>query len=275
MNKEDMLLNARINVNSQIERIKSGEKIIEDTDNDNNRVVVTKNTVKDIEGNDVTIYGYIVSRNILDEYIPFCYFESTVLFTEFKKNTSYEGIPTIYTDAKGIIERNLTGRFTEYVKQGSNWDMYNVFYKNPDQNGVRITSSVHGFQDATDPVQLAYIDFINEEIYIAAGAYAKGDKTISIDHGGIKKDGTVDYEQMYGWLLDEILVENAFSDKFKNLTIEEKKELAHTTIQQRQSFLSQIRDGIGATPTPFGIGHNPDIGNHEQEVDNSGRNIND
>lgn len=252
MNKEEMLIKAKQAVNDQIERIESGEPIFTGTDNENNTVVVKKNTVKDHNGNEVVLFGYILYRYEREK--PFCYFESTEYFTDFKKRTSNNGYVLGYTDAKAVIERNLTGQFTEYVREQT-WDSYNVFYKSEKADAKSVTSSVHGFERKTDPTQLLYIDFYCKQINIAAGAHTVDGKTVSIDHANLKADGTPDYEEMYEWLLDEMRVERVFSDTYRGLSEEAMKAVASRAVKDRVNFLNTLTQN--GTITPPQLPQNP------------------
>ena len=244
MNKSEMLGNAKDRIRKQVERIKAGEVVCEKTSPEGDKVVVTKTTARDENGNDMPVYGYMIYYPYTDE--PFCYIESTELFTDFEKKTSIEGNALPYTGYQSVITRNLTGTFSEYVHD-RNFDMYNVYFKNKPSDKVKMTSSVHGFMDKTDPVQLIHIDFMTGEIYRAAGVHTNRENKVSVDYGGIKTDGTLDVEEMVHNIADEMQAEAFLTGDGNGLSRKQREEKAREVVKSRIEAFNDMRKLMGST----------------------------
>ncbi len=238
MERSEMLDSARERIGRQIERTESGEVVCEKTSSEGEKVIVTKTMARDENGNDTPVYGYRIFRPYMDK--PFCYIESTELFTDFEKKTSVEGNPLPYTGYQSVIIRNLTGTFSEYVHD-RNFDMYNVYFKSRPSDKVKMTSSVHGFMDETDPVQLIFIDFMSGEIYVAAGAHTNREQKVSIDHGGIKPDGSIDVDKMVKEVVSEMQAEEFLTGETRVLSRRQKEEKAKKIVEERMKAFEPFK----------------------------------
>lgn len=232
--KDELIENARISVQNQKDRIENGEVIIEHGNERDGKVIVTKNVLLDENKNEVFYYGYMIFDPYADK--PFCYIESTELFTDFEKTTSLEGNALPYSGYQSVITRNLSGVFTEYVKN-FNFDMYNVYFKSDSNSPQKLTSSVHGFMHKTDPVQLLFIDFNSRDISTVAGVHINNEGKVSVDRGNINEDGQIDVEEMINGVLDEINMEALFTGEFGNLSLARRREKAEEIVKDRMNNL--------------------------------------
>ena len=197
MDRNEMFQRVKDVAYDQIDRARAGEKVYDVTNSHGDRVVITKANMKDQNGNETSMYEYMIYYPF--QTLPYCYIESPELFTDFEKTTSVEGNDLPYGGApQSVLVRNLTGVFREYVHtdmNNGNYHTYTVFIKAKPEDKIKWGAAYPQYMYRTDPVPLVLVDFVEHNIVRTAGVYThpfEGEERIVADLFHINDDGSID-----------------------------------------------------------------------------------
>lgn len=184
---EEMLRKCKESAEDMERRILAGEVIADEMYDSNTRILVTKT--------DNGRYGYAVFQNGSDK--PHYLVEGDYLIKDLKKKTDYRGYALRYEGAKSMIQRNMLGYFTEYIKDPGFEGVY-INVQAGENTTIDVTQQMAGY-NPQDPVVLLYASFA-EKIFAYAGLAQlflnpeTSKVTARIGLGRAKDDGTQDYD---------------------------------------------------------------------------------
>ena len=243
MDRNGMLNNVQRIAYDQVDRARMGEPVYEKTFSDESRVVVTKAAMKDQEGNETSMYEYMIYYPFKKS--PYCYIESQELFTDFEKNTSVEGNALPYSGPQSTLVRNLTGIFREYVHtdmNNGNIHTYTVYIKAKPTDKVKWGAGYTQYMHKTDPVPLVLVNFTDHDIVRTAGLYThsfEGEERIVADLFHINPDGSLDIEGKVKEVNSQMQAMGALGE-MKALTEEERNKMAEAIVKKRMDDFGNI-----------------------------------
>lgn len=234
-NKKEELIGKTKNAAAEmVERIKTGEVIMDVTDDEGERTIVT------LTSNGT--YGYQVYEKWGNE--PHYYAEGFKLIDDLKKNTDSDGRALRYSSAKSRVQRNLTGIFTEYILDPGFHSFYinQKFEKNSE---IQIAQRMSGY-DRQDPVVLFGAQFDTNELHITSDAQiiSNDDKqTVHVGLGKIKDDGTIDYDLQFKMAMQAERAKSAFGEP--SMDSARLAEVLKESSMTAQSLLFDVYDSLG------------------------------
>ena len=243
MDRNGMFNNVQRIAYDQVDRARMGEPVYEKTFSDESRVVVTKAAMKDQEGNETSMYEYMIYYPF--KKLPYCYIESPELFTDFEKTTSVEGNALPYSGPQSVLVRNLTGIFREYVHtdmNNGNIHTYTVYMKAKPTDKVKWGAGYTQYMHKTDPVPLALVNFTDHDIVRTAGLYTHsfgGEERIVADLFHINPDGSLDIEGKIKEVEGQIQAMGALGE-IQALNEQEREEKARDTVRERMDNFGKI-----------------------------------
>lgn len=234
-NRKEELIGKTKNVTAEmVTRIKSGEVIMDVTDDEGERTIVT------LTSNGT--YGYQVYERFGDE--PHYYAEGFKLIEDLKKNTDSDGRALRYTSAKSRVQRNLTGVFSEYILDKGFHSFY-INQKFEKDSEVQVSQRMAGYNNQ-DPVVLFGAQFDTNELSISADAQIipNGNKqTVYIGLGKVKEDGTIDYDLQFNMAMQAERAKRAFGEE--SMDSARLAEVLKESSMTAQSLLFDVYNTLG------------------------------
>lgn len=218
-------------------RVLSGKVLYDIMYDDVDRIVVTEL--------DNGRYGYAVYDTQLDElrYVV----EGDYLITDLTKRTDYKGQALKYSGAKSMIQRNMLGYFSEYIKD-KGFEGFYISIQTDENCDINVEQQMGGY-DSQDPVVILYASFAEKSFgYVAQASSYYDEKTgkpmYRLGLGSLKPDGTPDVEDL---IKREIEAEKArrFLGQGRNVTREELIEIVGDSVKKAQSLFTPLFSSIG------------------------------
>lgn len=222
-------------------RILGGEVLKEATNSDGEKIVVTLTE----NGK----YGYAVYEPYSDE--PHYLVEGEVLLQDLDKRTASNGITLRYPGAKSMIQRNMVGLFSEYIKDPG-FEGFYISCKSPESATLKVTQQMTGYYKE-DPVQLFGVSFRDKTFSYAAEAQLyidpqTGEPTLRVGMGGLNPDGSPDYETTVRMAREAEQAKRFFGERA--MGNEELHGVIKNSIITAQSVFYQMYEGMGLPMSP-------------------------
>lgn len=218
-------------------RVLSGKIITDIMYDDRDRIVVTEL--------DNGRFGYAVYDTYLDElrYIV----EGDYLIKNLKKRTDYKGQALKYEGAKSMIQRNMLGYFSEYIKD-QGFEGFYINVQTPEDCELNVEQQMGGY-DPQDPVTILYASFAaNKFAYVAQASSYVNEKTgkpmYRLCLGTLNPDGTPNTEEM---IKREIEAENArrFFNQGYKVSRDELIKIIGDSVKEAQALFTPLFETMG------------------------------
>ncbi len=226
-------------------RILDGEPVGEPFINDGGEKIVVTITSENK-------YGYAVFRPGEDK--PFYLVESQVLLHDLNKKTAHNGVALRYPGAKSMLQRNMVGLFTEYIKDPGFEGIY-VSVQMPKNATMDVSQQMTGYYPE-DAVTIFGATFHNEKVWFASYAQIipnpkTGKPTLRIGTGGINPDGSPDYDTMIRMSQEAEMAKKFFGEPY--MDEERQKEVIEHAAKSAESIFYDMYEGF-SLPRHEGVG---------------------